>query len=1159
MADNIDPNLPENEDEDGERNDNNRTANDEQILDDLSVLQNVARADLDAVEHGAPDGDQSSGEDPNALSTIHQGSGTDPDKLIRDTIDEDAPTDEDGRIDPASFDPNGPDLPGIDSDPPGSRGFDGTPPGEGGDGTAFPTSGGGSGPDDDDEPEETSPPTAQTPSLSADDVSGDEDSAIALDIDAALRNNDGGSETLSVTITGVPAGAALSAGTDNSDGSWTVDPGDLAGLSITPPANSDADFDLSVTATSREANGSIASNSSTFHVDVAAIADAPTLNTSDAAGTEDTAIDLDIASALTDLDGSESLSITVSGVPSGASLSAGSDNGDGSWTLSSGDLDGLTITPPLHSDVDFQLGVSATSTEADGGDTATTQATIDVSVTADADAPTLSAELGSGELTSGGFTVTNHDSDALYDSSYGYVLLDGDGNPTSGEVIWGNVKDHAGESFTLDGVDQDSVLFFLIPDGAGQNPGLDDNTPITVAQDSDGVWQVLDGDGNPLGVRPGNTVHFSEPAFNVGGATYVGTTSGTGNQNWEDLDATHSANDADQNDANFTVIFEPTGVVGFELDIATGLVDTDTSEALEVTVSGLPDGASLSAGSDNGDGSWTLSAAQLSGLTLFVVATNSEAFDLNVTATATEGANDDSESTSVLLSVPIADVFADTPTLTVDDSSGTEDGPIGLDIAASIGDLDGSETLSVVISDVPEGAVLSAGTDNGDGSWTLTPEQLEDLTVTPPPDSDADFRLTVKATSTESHGGDSEEVTGWVDVTVDASADAPTLTVQDASGTEDQAISLDITSALTDTDGSESLSITISGVPSGASLSAGTDNGDGSWTLDSGDLSGLTITPPADSDADFTLNVTATSTDGSDTASTLGTIDVSVAADADTPTLTANDATVVAESSGDDTLTGGAGNDIIDGGGGSDTAVFSGDRANYTVTDNGDGSFTVVDSVGGRDGTDTVSNVETFQFADSSNSSANVESFNVVPASVDTIVGGLGDDTLYGDSDRDYISGGSGDDKLYSGDGADSLDGGSGKDTLEGGAGDGNDVIYDGEDNDKAYGGDGNDTFYAGGGDDSFYGDAGNDIFIFGDATIEESGSWTAQLDGGDGDDTLNLSGMGDSWTIHVDGGPDIVSSDPASEYETGSELSGTVELEDGSTITFEGVEKLEW
>ena len=77
-------------------------------------------------------------------------------------------------------------------------------------------------------------------------------------------------------------------------------------------------------------------------------------------------------------------------------------------------------------------------------------------------------------------------------------------------------------------------------------------------------------------------------------------------------------------------------------------------------------------------------------------------------------------------------------------------------------------------------------------------------------------------------------------------ADAPTLTVtSSATGDEDSAIALTITSSLLDTDGSETLSIEITGVPAGATLSAGTDNGGGSWTLTPAELAGLTITPPA--------------------------------------------------------------------------------------------------------------------------------------------------------------------------------------------------------------------------------------------------------------------------------------------------------------------------
>ena len=71
---------------------------------------------------------------------------------------------------------------------------------------------------------------------------------------------------------------------------------------------------------------------------------------------------------------------------------------------------------------------------------------------------------------------------------------------------------------------------------------------------------------------------------------------------------------------------------------------------------------------------------------------------------------------------------------------------------------------------------------------------------------------------------------------------------------------LDIDAALVDTDGSESLSITVGGVPNGATLSAGTDNGNGTWTLVSDDLQGLAIKVDTDGVSDFDLTVTATST-----------------------------------------------------------------------------------------------------------------------------------------------------------------------------------------------------------------------------------------------------------------------------------------------------------
>jgi hypothetical protein len=68
---------------------------------------------------------------------------------------------------------------------------------------------------------------------------------------------------------------------------------------------------------------------------------------------------------------------------------------------------------------------------------------------------------------------------------------------------------------------------------------------------------------------------------------------------------------------------------------------------------------------------------------------------------------------------------------------------------------------------------------------------------------------------------------------------------------------------------------------------------------------------------------------------------------------------------GNDNLFGGAGNDTLDGGSGSDTALYSGNWSDYDITENADGSYTVTDTrAGSPDGSDTVSNVETFSFAD---------------------------------------------------------------------------------------------------------------------------------------------------------------------------------------------------
>ena len=67
---------------------------------------------------------------------------------------------------------------------------------------------------------------------------------------------------------------------------------------------------------------------------------------------------------------------------------------------------------------------------------------------------------------------------------------------------------------------------------------------------------------------------------------------------------------------------------------------------------------------------------------------------------------------------------------------------------------------------------------------------------------------------------------------------------------------------------------------------------------------------------------------------------------------------------GNDRMTGGRGNDTADGGANWDVAVYSGTRAQYTVTRNAAGSISVLHNGGGVDGVDLLFNTEALQFSD---------------------------------------------------------------------------------------------------------------------------------------------------------------------------------------------------
>jgi serralysin len=65
----------------------------------------------------------------------------------------------------------------------------------------------------------------------------------------------------------------------------------------------------------------------------------------------------------------------------------------------------------------------------------------------------------------------------------------------------------------------------------------------------------------------------------------------------------------------------------------------------------------------------------------------------------------------------------------------------------------------------------------------------------------------------------------------------------------------------------------------------------------------------------------------------------------------------------DNVLTGGPGDDVLDGAGGQNTAVYAGKRADFTVTKEANGNYTVTDLTG-KEGVDTLIDIQLVRFAD---------------------------------------------------------------------------------------------------------------------------------------------------------------------------------------------------
>jgi YD repeat-containing protein len=135
--------------------------------------------------------------------------------------------------------------------------------------------------------------------------------------------------------------------------------------------------------------GGTVSNAATLTVTVVPVADAPVVFATAVNGQQDSKLALNLFAQLADRDGSESLLVILSGVPTGSLLSGGRQVANGVYYLTEDELAGLTWTPAFGQSGEFTFNVQAVATEAANASSASTSTTQRITVDIASRAPLL--------------------------------------------------------------------------------------------------------------------------------------------------------------------------------------------------------------------------------------------------------------------------------------------------------------------------------------------------------------------------------------------------------------------------------------------------------------------------------------------------------------------------------------------------------------------------------------------------------------------------------------------------------------------------------------------------------------------------------------------------------------------------------------------------
>ena len=542
-----------------------------------------------------------------------------------------------------------------------------------------------------------------------------------VDLGRTSDNQGSPAETVTekqVVLRDVPEGVETSEGERQEDGTIIVDAENIEGLLfIIPPGVQVPPFQVvALVVEVPEIEKEVLVEEIIPEVEIDASASAADLDIENASGNEDTAIALDISAKLTDTDGSETLSLSISDVPTGAVLSAGTDNGDGTWTLDSNDLEGLTITPPADSHDDFSLTVNATTTETNGA-TTTVSESMEVRVDSVIDGPGLTVSFGDVTDVSkvGADTEIPTDNQVFHFSAKN---IGGDGSaPTDGESVnrWEDISGNNNDAISWSG----SPTF--------DESGMNENGGVSFG--SGDAFQIADSAALNTSTYTQKSFAFSfETGDSVAGDQMIYEQGGTGRGYSLSISA-----DAETGAAKlFAFVWNKAEWASGEqyqvIDL--GTVDPDTDYSV-IMVLDSTSGDGTFAGYVNGElvGQLTGIPAQNghAGDASFGSVKEGSVHPVTFGAMSADGSAQFQGTISEAISWNDAlseeDIAAVTQEMT--NEWGTEGGEttdmatVALDIDVTLIDGDGSQTISITLDDLPAGATLSAGTDNGDGTWTL--------------------------------------------------------------------------------------------------------------------------------------------------------------------------------------------------------------------------------------------------------------------------------------------------------------------------------------------------------------------------------------------------------------------------------------------------------